>query len=130
MSTWKRYLIGFATIVLVVLTYMITGAIKDGQISRMAAERAAAEQRIIISAQKYKEKQVQLDSVINLADHKQQLIDYMENNPQIIIQNNEKAHLNIDRLNAYNSIVRFTTGASAYENNRKRYDLHRFNPNH
>jgi hypothetical protein len=69
----------------------------------------------------------QIDSLKGMISKKQAVIDYLENNPTIIIKQNDKAHLNIDRLNAYNSIVLFSDNIARYENNRGRYSLHRFN---
>ena len=123
----RNILIALGIIVLVVATAIIVNTLAERKLLRETTLRVESQMR-------FKQKVIEglvlekrLDTLTTVISQKQVLIDYLENNPQIIIQNNEKAHLDINKLNAFNSIVRFTDNVSRYEGLRKgRYDLHRF----
>ena len=123
----RNILIALGILVLVVATAIIVNTLAERKLLRETTLRVESQMR-------FKQKVIEglvlekrLDTLTTVISQKQVLIDYLENNPQIIIQNNEKAHLDINKLSALNNIVRFTDNVSRYENLRKgRYDLHRF----
>ena len=66
------------------------------------------------------------DSISDLNDQKQALIDYLEHNPQVIIKQNNDAHISIDKLNAINTALLWTNNIAHYDSSRARYSLSRF----
>ena len=126
MMTMKNTLIALGILAVVIAAFFSFNAYKSYRDKKETTLRVESEMRF---KQLIKEKVIlgkEKDSISSLVAQKQSLIDYLENNPQVIIQNNDKSHLDIDKLNAYNSILRFSNNATEYENNRKRYSLHRF----
>ena len=122
----RNILIALGILALMIITGIVVNAVKERNLVKQTTLRVEAETKIIQQAEEAKKIKSKLDSTINLVSQKQTLIDYLENNPQVIIKNNENAHLSIDKLNAYNSILRFSDNVAKYEGNRSRYGLQRF----
>jgi hypothetical protein len=121
-----RYLIGTGTVLVLIIGAILFNGWKERQFLKEHAEKVEAEIRYkdaVIEAAKLIKKKDSLESVIV---RKQKLIDELENNPTVIIKNNDKSHLTIDRLNAYNSAYLFSNNIARYKGNRERYSLHRF----
>lgn len=127
MSNWLRnILIALGILALMIITGFVVNYFKERQLIKENTLRIESEMRFKQKVIEAEELTKQLDTAKTIISQKQTLIDYLENNPQIIIRNNEQAHISIDKLNAYNSIVRFTDNVAKYENNRQRYSLYRF----
>ena len=99
---------------------------KDKQLIKETTLRVESEmrfkQKVIEAIALTKQK----DSLANEIKAKQVWIDYLENNPTVIIQKNDAAHININAMDAYNSIILFTNNTAKYSDQRARYSLHRF----
>ncbi len=122
----KKILIGIGILAVVIGGWIGFNSYKSYRDVKENTLRVESEMRFKQLVKEQVERDKVIDSIASVIAQKQTLIDYLENNPQIIIQNNDKSHLDIDRLNAYNSYLRFTNNATSYENNRERYSLHRF----
>ena len=119
-------LLVIAVIASVVITAMVVSSIKGHAIAKISAERTKAETLISVLAKEKVTLSIANDSIVAEIKQKTAFIEYLEHNKTIIIQNNDKIHIDLDNLNAVNSIVKFTDNASNYESQRSRYGLHRF----
>ena len=122
----KKTLIGTGCLALLIAGYI---GFKSYQSYRDVKEntlRVESEMRFkqLVKEQLIKDKQI--DSIASVVSQKQSLIDYMVKNPQVIIQNNDKIKIDIQRLDALNSIKLFTDNLSKLDSQRIRYSLHRF----
>jgi len=122
----KKILIGLGILAVVIVAGIGFNSYKSWRDVKENTLRVESDMRFKQLFKEMENRDKRIDSISSIVEQKQSLIDYLENNPQIIIQNNDKSHLDIDRLNAYNSYLRFTNNATSYENNRERYSLHRF----
>ena len=127
MKTIKNILIALGVLVVFIASGILFNAYKDRQLVKETILRTESEMRFKQLIKEVAIKEKQKDSIASLVREKQALIDYLENNPQIIIQNNEKSHFDIQRLSAYNSIVLFTRNTAKYDSLKNgRYDIGRF----
>lgn len=72
---------------------------------------------------------IHLSELLQEIKSDKQKIESLEKYPSIIIQANDKIHIDIQHLDALNSILLFTKGASGYESDKSRYNLQRFTGN-
>jgi len=122
----KNTLIALGILVVIIAAFFSFNAYKDYRDKKENTLRVESEMRF---KQLIKEKVVldkQKDSISSVVKQKQDLIDYLENNPHVIIQNNDKIKMDINRLDALNSIKLFTDNLSKLDSQRTRYSLHRF----
>lgn len=120
----KTILISLGILIVFIASGILFNSYKDRQLVKETTLRVESEMRfkqLVVDSKKWTAEKDSLKSTIN---DKQILIDYLENNPQIIIQKNDAQHINISSLNAYNSIMLFTNNISKYESNRNRYNFH------
>lgn len=126
-KTLKTILIALLVLVLLIATGIGVNSWKEYKLVKENTLRVESEMRFKQQVIEGKKLEKQLDTLNITIGQKQAVIDNLENNPTIIIKNNERSHIDIDRLNAYNSIVRFTDNAIKYQGYRAgRYNLHRF----
>jgi len=124
----KKILIGLGVLVVVIGLWAGFNSYKSWRDLKENTLRVESEMRF---KQLVKEKVIlgkQNDSIASLVAQKQALIEYLENSPQTIIQQNNDAHISIDKLNAINTALLWTNNVTDYENNRERYSLSRFSP--
>lgn len=123
----KKILIALGILAIVIVAGFLFNGYKSYRDKKETTLRVESEMRF---KQLIKEKVIlgkEKDSISSLVAQKQSLIDYLENNPQVIIQNNDKIKMDIDRLDALNSIKLFTDNLSKYDSLKNgRYNLHRF----
>ena len=122
----RNSLIALAILVAVIITWLIVSSIKNNLLVKETILRTESEMRF---KQLVKEQAILVatkDSIESVIAQKQTLIDYLENNPQTIIQQNNDTHLSIDKLNAINTALLWTNNLTEYENSRERYSLLRF----
>lgn len=122
----KNVLIFLGILVVFIASGILFNSWKDKQLIKKSVYIAESDMRFVALAKQNASLTIQLKEKMQEIALKQATIDDLENNPTIIIQSNDKIHLDLDRLNAYNSIVLFTNNASKYKDNRNRYNLHRF----
>ena len=120
-------MIGLGILAIIIVAGFLFNGYKDRQMLKEKTLRVESEMRFkqLIIERVALDKQK--DSISSLIAQKQVLIDYLENNPQVIIQNNDKIKMDISKLDALNSIKLFTDNTSKYSTNKERYSLHRFN---
>ena len=125
-NTIRNILIGLGILAVVIVAGFLFNGYKDRQMLKEKTLRVESEMRFkqLIIERVALDKQK--DSISSLIAQKQVLIDYLENNPQTIIQQNNDSHLSIDRLNAINTALLWTNNITEYENSRERYSLSRF----
>ena len=122
----RNSLIALSILIVAIATWIIVSAYKERQILRENTLRVESEMRFM---QLVKEQMVLVatkDSIESVIAQKQSLIEYLENNPQTIIQQNNDSHISIDKLNAINTALLWTNNITEYENSRERYSLSRF----
>ena len=123
----KNILIGVGGVAILITAFILFNSYKDNQIIKQTILRTESEMRFKQLVKENAIHQHQKDSIASVVAQKQALIDFLENNPQIIIQNNEKNHFDIQRLNAYNSIMLFTRNTAKYDSLKSgRYNIGRF----
>ncbi len=123
----KKVLIGLGILAVIIIAWILFNSYKSWRDVKENTLRVESEMRFkqLVKEQLIKDKQI--DSIASVISQKQSLIDYLENNPQVIIQANEKEHLSINKLNAYNSILLFTNNATRYDSLKGgRYLISRF----
>lgn len=125
-SKFKNILLFLGILVVFIASGILFNSWKDRQLRKKAVFIAESDLRFIQLAKKNVTLESQLKEKVQEIKENQATIEDLENNPTIIIQSNDKIHLDLDRLNAYNSIVLFTNNAPKYNNQRSRYSLHRF----
>lgn len=125
-TQFRDILIGIGILGLIILTGISVNYYKNQQILKENTKRVESEMRFKQLEKEAVNLKSQKDSIMEEIAKKQAVIDYLENNPTLIIQNNDKIHLDIDKLNAYNTAVLWTNNIADYESNRERYSLHRF----
>jgi hypothetical protein len=125
--TMKNTLIALGILAVIIAAFFSFNAYKSYRDLRENTLRVESEMRF---KQLIKERVVlgkEKDSISSLIGQKQALIDFLENNPQVIIQNNDKIKMDINRLDAFNSIKLFADNVSKYDSLKNgRYNLHRF----
>jgi uncharacterized HAD superfamily protein len=122
----SNILIGLGILVVVITAGILFNSYKQRRDANETILRTESEMRFKQLVKEMVDRDQKIDSIASVIAQKQAVIDYLEKNPQVIIQNNDSKHFDIDKLNAYNSIVLFTNGATNYEASRERYSLHRF----
>lgn len=122
---------GLGILAVVIVAGFLFNAYKDHQIEKQTTLRVESEMKF---KQLQKESVgiiTERDSLKDVVGKKQAVIDYLENNPQVIIQNNDKIKMDINRLDAFNSIKLFADNVSRYDSLQNgRYNLHRFDKHH
>lgn len=126
MTPLNKILLTLGILVVFIASGILFNSWKDRQLVKKAVFIAESDLRFTQLVKTNVILQTQLKEKMQEIAQKQATIDDLENNPTIIIQSNDKIHLDLDRLNAYNSIVLFTNNAPKYDNKRERYSLHRF----
>jgi hypothetical protein len=122
----KNILIGLGILAVVIIAWIGFNSYKSYRDAKETTLRVESEMRFkqLVKEQVIRDKRI--DSIASVIAQKQFLIDYLENNPQVIIQNNDKIKIDIQRLDALNSIKLFTDNLSKLDSQRTRYSLHRF----
>lgn len=122
---------GLGILAVVIVAGFLFNGYKDRQIEKQTTLRVESDMRF---KQLQKESVgiiTERDSLKDVVGKKQAVIDYLENNPQVIIQNNDKIKMDISRLDALNSIKLFADNVSRYDSLQNgRYNLHRFDKHH
>ncbi len=125
-NTFKNILIGLGILVLVIGTGLGVNAWKENRIQKETTLRVESEMRFKQKEIEAKKLVIERDSIQTVIDKKQTLIDYLQNNPQVIIQKTDATHISIDKLNAINTALLWTNNITEYDNSRERYSLLRF----
>ena len=122
----KKILIGFGILAVVIGGWIGFNSYKSYRDAKETTLRVESEMRFKQLVKEQVERDKVIDSIASVIAQKQALIDYLENNPQVIIKNNDKIKIDIQRLDALNSIKLFTDNISYLTDSAKRHSMHRF----
>lgn len=121
-----KILIVIGSLIVLVTGAMLFNSYKDRQIVRETTKLVHAQDRIKLLQSEVAELQVDKDSIKKNIDSLNIILEYQKNNPSIIIKENAKIHIDLDKLDALNSIKLFSENCDEYNRNRERYSLSRF----
>ncbi len=125
-KTIRIILYTLGVLALMIITGIGVNSWKENQLKKETTLRVESEMRFKQLAKENAVLTIQYKAKNDTIAQKQAVIDFLEDNPLLIIQKNDASHISIDRLDALNSIKRFVDNTDNYRKNKERYSLHRF----
>jgi len=122
----KNILIGVGVFVVIIATYMITNSIADNRLIEKTKKVTKLQDSIEFLNTDIAIQKTGILSEKRITDSLSIIIEFQKNNPTVIIRENDRIKIDINRLDALNSIKLFSDNIKKYETNKERYSLHRF----
>lgn len=123
----NRLLIVVIVIIILLIITSYIRSYKESELVRQTTIRVESEMRFKQLAVDIVVLKNKADSLKNKNTELENIIIYQKNNPALIIKKYETISVNIDNLDAIQSIQLFSNNITKFNNNRERYELYRFN---